>query len=82
LQVQFITIRQEERMKDNVYKKLELTGTSSKSYEEAVNNALAKAAESVRDMRWFEVTETRGAIDKDHVAQWQVTIKIGFVVEE
>jgi flavin-binding protein dodecin len=69
-------------MKDQVFKKLELTGTSSKSYEEAVNNALAKASKTVRDMRWFEVTEQRGAIDKDHVSQWQVTIKIGFVVEE
>ena len=69
-------------MKDQVFKKLELTGTSSKSYEDAINNALAKAAKTVRDMRWFEITEQRGAIDKDRVSQWQVTIKIGFVVEE
>jgi hypothetical protein len=69
-------------MKDNVYKKIELTGTSTQSLEDAVNNALAKAAKTVREMRWFEVTEIRGAIEKDHVAQWQVNIKIGFVVEE
>ena len=69
-------------MKDNVYKKIELTGTSTQSLEYAVNNALAKAAKTVREMRWFEVTEIRGAIEKDHVAQWQVNIKIGFVVEE
>jgi hypothetical protein len=69
-------------MKDNVYKKIELTGTCTQSLEDAVNNALAKAAKTVREMRWFEVTEIRGAIEKDHVAQWQVNIKIGFVVEE
>lgn len=69
-------------MKDYVYKKLELIGTSSQSIEDAVNNALEKAAKTVREMRWFEVTETRGAIEKDHVAQWQVTINIGFIVED
>lgn len=69
-------------MSDNkVFKLIELTGTSSESIEDAVNTALAKASESVRNMRWFEVTETRGAINEDQVAQWQVTIKVGFSVD-
>ena len=70
-------------MSDNkVFKLIELTGTSSTSIEEAVNAALAKASKSVRNMRWFEVTEIRGAINEDQVAQWQVTLKAGFAVED
>jgi len=70
-------------MSDNkVFKLIELTGTSSTSIEEAANAALAKASKSVRNMRWFEVTEIRGAINEDQVAQWQVTLKAGFAVED
>jgi dodecin len=70
-------------MSDNkVFKLIELTGTSSTSVEEAVNAALAKASKSVRNMRWFEVTEIRGAINEDQVAQWQVTLKAGFAVDD
>lgn len=70
-------------MSDNkVFKLIELTGTSPTSVEEAVNAALAKASKSVRNMRWFEVTEIRGAINEDQVAQWQVTLKAGFAVED
>lgn len=65
----------------NTYKKIELTGTSERSIEEAVGAALAKTSESVRNMRWFEVTELRGAIDGHKVSQWQVTVKVGFTVE-
>ena len=65
-------------MSNTVFKKIELTGTSETSIEEAVNNALAKASESVRNMRWFEVVETRGAINDGQVKQWQVTLKVGF----
>lgn len=65
----------------NTYKKIELTGTSDASIEEAVGVALQKASESVRNMRWFEVTEVRGAIDGQKVSQWQVTLKVGFTVE-
>jgi len=65
----------------NTYKKIELTGTSDTSIEEAVGIALEKASESVRNMRWFEVTEVRGAVDGQKVSQWQVTIKVGFTVE-
>jgi len=67
---------------DHVYKLIELTGTSSKGIEDAVNNALARAAKTVRNMRWFEVTETRGRIDGGKPAQWQVTVKVGFTLED
>jgi flavin-binding protein dodecin len=69
-------------MSDNVYKLIELTGSSPESLEAAVRNAIERAARSVRDMRWFEVTETRGAIKDGKVAEWQVTIKVGFRIED
>ena len=69
-------------MSDRIYKKIELTGTSPKSLEEAVENAVALAAKTVRNMRWFEVAETRGRIDDGKVAEWQVTLKIGFALED
>ena len=69
-------------MSDNVYKKIEITGTSSKTMEEAVQNAIARAAKTVQEMRWFEVVETRGTILDGSVSQWQVTIKIGFTLKD
>ncbi len=69
------------RMSDHIYKKLEIVGSSPVSIEEAVQNAVNKAAQSVRNMRWFEVTETRGHIDQQKVAHWQVTLKIGFTLD-
>ncbi|TWT74334.1 dodecin [Allorhodopirellula solitaria] len=68
-------------MSDHVYKKLELVGSSPDSIEDATANAISRAAKSVRDMRWFEVTETRGHIVDGKVAHWQVTIKVGFTLE-
>lgn len=68
-------------MDNSVFKIIELTGTSSESIEDAVNSALVRAGKTVRQMRWFEIVETRGAIDVDKVKQWQVTIKIGFNLE-
>nr|WP_309397713.1 dodecin [Cerasicoccus maritimus] len=61
---------------------MELTGSSSVSSDEAIKNAIARASKSVRNMRWFEVVETRGHIDNDQVAHWQVTIKVGFTLDE
>ena len=69
-------------MPDHVYKKIEVVGSSTKGFEEAVQNALARAEKTVRNMRWFEVTETRGDIDEGKVRDWQVTLKIGFTLEE
>jgi flavin-binding protein dodecin len=68
-------------MIEHVYKTLELTGSSKKGIEEAVRNAVAKAAKTVRNMRWFQITESRGYIEKGKVAYWQVTLKIGFTLE-
>lgn len=68
-------------MSGSVYKLIELTGTSKTSIEDAVQNAIALAGESVRQMRWFEVVETRGVVDNGKVSEWQVTIKVGFKIE-
>ncbi|GAB4326609.1 MAG: dodecin family protein [Phototrophicales bacterium] len=69
-------------MANHVYKKIELVGSSPNSIEDAVNNALAKAAKTIRNMRWFEVVETRGYIENGQVAHWQVGVKIGFTLDE
>jgi flavin-binding protein dodecin len=68
-------------MDEPVYKKIELTGASEKGIEDAVGRALAKAGKSVRNMRWFEITEVRGSIENSTVAHWQVSLKVGFDVE-
>ena len=68
-------------MSDHVYKTIELTGTSSTSIEDAVATAIVKMAESVRNMRWFQVTETRGHIDGGKVDSWQITLKVGFTLD-
>ena len=69
-------------MNDHIYKTIELVGSSSTSVEDAIRKAVAKAAETVRNLRWFEVTETRGHIDGGTVAHWQVVLKVGFTLEE
>ncbi|MEJ2707766.1 MAG: dodecin family protein [Anaerolineales bacterium] len=69
-------------MNNHVYKKIELTGSSDTSIEDAIKNAVAKAAKTIRQMRWFEVVETRGYIEDNQVAYWQVTVKIGFTLED
>ena len=69
-------------MSDHVYKKIEIVGSSPRGFEDAVKNALARAEKTVRNMRWFEVIETRGEIENGNVAHWQVTLKIGFTLEE
>ncbi|WNB77637.1 dodecin [Methylomonas koyamae] len=68
-------------MPDHVYQKIELTGSSTVSIENAVENAVAKAGESVANMRWFEVVETRGHIADGKIAHWQVTIKVGYTLD-
>jgi hypothetical protein len=69
-------------MSDHVYKSIELTGSSTTGIEEAVERALEKASNTVHNMRWFEVVETRGHIEDGQVAHWQVTVKIGFTLED
>jgi hypothetical protein len=69
-------------MSDHTYKIMDLVGTSPNSIEEAVKNAIEKAARSVRNMRWLQIMETRGHIDNQKVSHWQVVIKISFTLED
>jgi len=68
-------------MTDKTYKIIEMVGTSSKSSDEAIKNAISRAAQTVRNLDWFEVIQSRGSIDKDKVTSFQVTLKIGFRLE-
>ncbi|MDQ3631195.1 MAG: dodecin family protein [Actinomycetota bacterium] len=65
-------------MSDHVYKSIEVTGSSPESIQDAVRVAVAKAAETVRNLEWFEVVETRGHIEDQTLSHFQVTVKIGF----
>ena len=67
-------------MSDHIYKIIELTGTSPKSMEDAVNAAVAKASESLRNIRWFEVSNIRGDVQDGKVSYWKLTIKLGFTL--
>ncbi len=69
-------------MGDHVYKIVELTGSSSHSIEDAINGAVKRAGQSLRNLRWFQVTDTRGHIEDGQVTHWQVSIKIGFTMED
>jgi len=69
-------------MSDHVYKQIRLTGSSTESSDEAVRNAIAKASESLNHLRWFEVVDTRGHIKEGRVQHWQVTIEVGFTLED
>jgi len=64
----------------HTYKKVELVGSSRTSIEDAINNALAEASSSLKNMEWFEVTETRGHIEDNKVGHFQVTLKVGFKI--
>jgi dodecin len=69
-------------MPDHVYKTVEITGSSTTTMEDAVRTAVARASKTLHNLRWFQVTEVRGGIAGGHVAQWQVTLKIGFTLDE
>jgi hypothetical protein len=69
-------------MKTPIYKLVEITGTSGKSIEDAVERALKRARKKVRNMRWFQIVETRGCIRKGAVDLWQVTVRIGFALDD
>lgn len=68
-------------MSEHVYKLLELTGSSAISIEDAVQKAVTKASETVRNIHWFVVTETRGHVVDGKVGHWQVSLKVGFTLE-
>ncbi|MEY2480972.1 MAG: dodecin [Verrucomicrobiota bacterium] len=69
-------------MSDHVYKKIELVGSSPNGIEDAVKNAITRAEKTIRNMRWFEVTETRGHVENGKVDHWQVTVKVGFTLDK
>lgn len=68
-------------MSEHVYKTIELTGSSPKGLEEAIANAVGKASKTLHNLRWFQVTDTRGEIEGGKIAHWQVTMKVGFTLD-
>ena len=68
-------------MSDHVYKTVEVTGSSTTTIDDAIQRAVAKASETLRNLDWFEVTSVRGHIEDGKVAHYQVTLKIGFRLE-
>lgn len=69
-------------MSNHVYQHIELTGTSPVSSDHAIKNAIERSSKTVHNMRWFEVIETRGHIDGGKILDWQVTLKVGFTLDE
>ena len=69
-------------MENHVYKQIEITGSSTESSDDAIRKAIAKAGQSVKHMDWFDVLESRGFIEQSAVKYWQVSIKIGFRIED
>jgi flavin-binding protein dodecin len=67
-------------MSDNVYKIIEVVGSSTTSIEDAIETAITRAATTIHDIGWFEVKETRGHVEGGKVAHYQVTLKIGFTL--
>ncbi len=68
--------------KDHVYKILDLVGSSETSIEDAIQNAISRASKTVREMKWFEVVQTRGHIENGAIGHYQVTLRVGFTLEE
>lgn len=69
-------------MAGHVYKKIEIVGSSPDGLQEAIENGVAKAAESLHNLRWFEVVDVRGQLEEGKIAHWQVTLKIGFTIDD
>lgn len=69
-------------MDDHVYKSIWLTGSSQEGIEDAIQNAVTRASKSLHNLRWFEVTEIRGHIEGAQIAHWQVTMKVGFTLDD
>ncbi len=66
---------------NHIYKMLELVGSSEKGIEDAISQAVSRASKTVRGMKWFEVTQTRGHIEDGSVAHYQVVLRVGFTLE-
>jgi flavin-binding protein dodecin len=69
-------------MSNHVYKTIELVGSSPTGPDDAIQNAVARASKTVRNLRWFQVLETRGHIEDGKIAHWQVTLKLGFTLDD
>jgi dodecin len=69
-------------MKSEVYKTVQLTGSSESGSDDAVRTAIARAHKTIRHIRWFRVTDTRGHVEEGKIAHWQVTIELGFTLDE
>lgn len=69
-------------MTAHTYKLVEIVGSSTQGSDDAVRNALERASKTLKHLAWFEVVETRGHIEQGKVAHWQVTLKVGFRLEE
>jgi flavin-binding protein dodecin len=68
-------------MDEHVYRVIQLVGSSEKSVSDAIERAIARASQTLRNVRWFEVVETRGSVEHGTVSQYQVTLKVGFTME-
>ena len=68
-------------MSDHIYKIVELVGSSPTSIEDAISGAIARASSTVDNIRWFEVTDTRGHVEGGKVSHYQVTIRVGFTLK-
>jgi hypothetical protein len=71
----------EAAMDDHIYRVIQIVGSSDKSIDDAIQRAVARASKTLRDLRWFEVVETRGHIEEGKVHHFQVTLKVGFTLE-
>lgn len=69
-------------MSNHTYSISEIVGTSTQGADDAVRNGIAKASQTLRNLEWFEVKEVRGHLEDGNIADWQVTIKLGFRLEE
>lgn len=68
--------------KGHIYKKIEIVGTSSKSQDDAILNAITRAGKTVHNIRWYEVVESRGAVEGGNVVEFQVTLKVSFTLDD
>ncbi|ELS58354.1 dodecin [Streptomyces viridochromogenes] len=69
-------------MSNHTYRVTDIVGTSPEGVDQAIRNGIARASQTLRNLDWFEVTEVRGQLDNGQIAHWQVTMKVGFRLEE
>jgi flavin-binding protein dodecin len=77
-----VPLNEEARVADNIYRKTEIVGTSETSVDDAIQGAIKRAAQTLRQIGWFEVSEIRGHVENGEVAHYQVTLKVGFALED